>query len=298
MKKKSAQAANATLAFSGGRRALIGNACVAFTLVELLVVVAVIVVMMTLAIPAFNAIRGGTDFTSEVYNIAGTFDQARAYAVANNTYVLAGITEVLGTQATSVTPQASGTGRVVMAVIASATGQRPYQSLLANNTVISWNSTVYGTGAAFIPVTKLLELPNLHLVDLQNSGASAPPPSGNMARPVVGIYDDLSYAGNPPVTQFNCQFAWPLGTKLSGAPQNQYKFVKVVEFDPQGTSRVITSANTTTYPDAVPQYIEVGLQPANGTVVAGPPANQAANAGQIAAIQITGITGATHIYRP
>jgi prepilin-type N-terminal cleavage/methylation domain-containing protein len=64
-----------------------------FTLVELLVVVAVMVVMMRLAIPAFNAIRGGTDFTSEVYDIAGTFEQARSYAMANNTYVLAGIFE-------------------------------------------------------------------------------------------------------------------------------------------------------------------------------------------------------------
>ena len=43
---------------------------------------------------ALHTIRGGTDFTSEVYEIAGLFDQARAYATANNTYVLAGIDEV------------------------------------------------------------------------------------------------------------------------------------------------------------------------------------------------------------
>ena len=103
-----------------------------FTLVELLVVVAIIVVMTTLAIPAFNAIRGGTDFTSEVYNIAGTYDQARAYAVANNTYVLAGIAEVSSALDSSVTPQVTGTGRVAMAVIASKTGTRPYQSLLTH----------------------------------------------------------------------------------------------------------------------------------------------------------------------
>src|ERR1700678_672955 len=82
----------------------------AFTLVELLVVVGVIVLMMTLAIPAFNAIRGGTDFTSQVYDISGTLEQARAYAMANNTFVLVGIAEVSAQQSTSANPQVSGTG--------------------------------------------------------------------------------------------------------------------------------------------------------------------------------------------
>src|SRR5579871_2836352 len=62
-----------------------------FTLTELLVVVAIILMMMSVAIPAFNAIRGGTDFTSVVYDVAGILDQSRAYAMANNTYVLVGI---------------------------------------------------------------------------------------------------------------------------------------------------------------------------------------------------------------
>ncbi len=273
----------------------------AFTLVELLVVVAVIVLMTGLAIPAFNAIKGGTDFTSEVYNVAGTYDQARAYAVANNTYVLAGIAEVSASVDSSATPQVTGTGRIAMAVIASRTGTRPYQSLFPGS-LISWNSSVYGTGAAFLAVTKLFVLPNLHLVDLQYNGTTPLqnlPTSGAMARPSLGAYSyDLSNSVTQVASWFSAQFAWPLGTKLSGTPQNQYKFVKVVEFDPQGTARVITQANTTSYPDAVPQYIEIGLQPAHGAAAAGPPASQSNNAGQIAAIQITGISGATHIYRP
>lgn len=283
----------------------------AFTLIELLVVVAVMVVMMSLAIPAFNAIRGGTDFTTEVYNVAGTFDQARAYALANNTYVLAGIAEVSAAMNSSASPQVSGTGRIAMAVIASKTGTRPYQSLFPLN-LLTWYTTVYSTGittsngGGFIPVTKLLVLENLHLVDLQYNGTAAltlPGSGNNMARPSLGnngYYYDLSSTVTQSKTAFSSQFAWPLGTKLfNGSPQPQYTFLKVVEFDPQGCARVITQNNPTSFPDAIPQYIEIGLQPSHGVIAAGAPASQSGGgAGQIAAIQITGISGATHIYRP
>jgi hypothetical protein len=87
-----------------------------------------------------------------------------------------------------------------------------------------------------------------------------------------------------------------LGVKFTNNPQ--YTFVKVVEFDPQGSARVISGSNPASFPDAIPQYIEIGLQPAHGAVAAGPPADQATHAGQIAAIQINGISGAVQMYRP
>ena len=292
MKRKSAQAANVALAFSGGKSALTGNACIAFTLIELLVVIAVMVLMMTLCIPAFNAIRGGADFTSEVYDVAGTLDQARAYAVANNTYVLAGIVEVSGAQDSSATPQVTGTGRIAMAILASESGTRPYQGLLNTNTLANWRTSGYGAGAAFVAVTKLMVLTNIHLVDLQN-GSSSPPQSGSMARPAVATYYNLSNTAGTSSTQF----AWPLGTNPS-ASNAQYTFAKVIEFDPQGCARIIYTGNTASYPDAVPQYLEIGHQPAHGTTAAGPPASQSTNSGQIAAIQINGISGAVHTYRP
>ena len=252
------------------------------------------VLMMTLCIPAFNAIRGGADFTSEVYDVAGTLDQARAYAVANNTYVLAGIVEVSGAQDSSATPQVTGTGRIAMAILASESGTRPYQGLLNTNTLANWRTSGYGAGAAFVAVTKLMVLTNIHLVDLQN-GSSSPPQSGSMARPAVATYYNLSNTAGTSSTGF----AWPLGTKLFNAnPQPQYTFAKVIEFDPEGCARIINTANPPSYPDAVPQYLEIGLQPAHGTVAAGPPSSQSANPGQIAAIQIMGISGAIHTYRP
>jgi len=303
MKRKRAQAANAALVFSGGKSALTGNACIAFTLIELLVVVAIIVVMTTLAIPAFNAIRGGTDFTSEVYEIAGLFDQARAYATANNTYVLAGIDEVSSAQDTSANPQVSGTGRVAVALFASKSGMRPYQAFIVPPySWLQWRSSVYGAGAAFIPVTNLMAFQNIHLVDLQFNGASqlSIPTSGPMARPpLTSYYCDLSNtttaANSGPSSTW---FAWPQGTKLNGTPAPQYTFKAVVEFDPEGSARIIYQNNSISYPDAIAPYLEIGLQPSKGGVVAGPPQNQATNPGQIAAIQINGITGAVHTYRP
>jgi hypothetical protein len=134
----------------------------------------------------------------------------------------------------------------------------------------------------------------LHLVDLQNAG-STPPETGNMARPAVSSYYNLSNVNGTSTTMF----AWPLGTKLlnSNVPA-QYTFTNVIEFDPEGSARIISYNNTASYPDAIPQYLEIGLQPMNGTLVPGPPGNQAIGAGQIAAIQINGISGAVHIYRP
>jgi len=256
------------------------------------VVVAVIVIMTSLSIPAFNAIRGGTDFTSEVYDVAGMLDQARSYAIANDTYVLAGIAEVSGAQDSSASPQVAGTGRIAMAIIASKAGTRPYQSLLNTGSLANWGTSGYGIGGAFQTVTNLMVLQNIHLVDLQNS-TSLPPQSGNMARPAVGAYYNLSNTNGTSSTQF----AWPLGTKVFNPnPQPQYTFAKVIEFDPQGCARIISTSNTASYPDTVPQFIEIGLQPAHGTIAAGPPSSQ--STGQIAAIQITGVSGANQTYRP
>jgi Tfp pilus assembly protein FimT len=261
----------------------------AFTLVELLVVVAVIVIMMTLAIPAFNAIRGGTDFTSEVYDISNTLEQSRAYAMANNTYVMVGIGEYAASQSSSASPQSAGTGRVAIAVIASKDGTQPYRSLLNSNpnTLATW-PTVYGSGGAFVAVTKVMTFQNLHLADLQSTSQTLPT-SGNMARPAVSAYYDI---GNTS-TAYNSAtpFAWPLGARLAGSPQPQYTFNKVIEFDPQGSARIISTTNL----NAIPYCIEIGLQPTHG-VTAIPLAST--TSGQIAAIQIDGMSGATRTYRP
>ena len=58
----------------------------AFTLVEMLTVMAVVALMMGLAIPAMN-IRGGRDLGATVNQLGGVLEQARSYAMAKSTYV-------------------------------------------------------------------------------------------------------------------------------------------------------------------------------------------------------------------
>ena len=57
-----------------------------FTLLELLIVMGIIAVLLVLIAPAFTTIKSGADATSAAYTIKGVLDQARTYAMANNTY--------------------------------------------------------------------------------------------------------------------------------------------------------------------------------------------------------------------
>ncbi len=55
-----------------------------FTLVELLVVIAIMGSITALVVPVM---RGGADLNKVAWNLSGTIEQARAYAMAQNTYV-------------------------------------------------------------------------------------------------------------------------------------------------------------------------------------------------------------------
>jgi prepilin-type N-terminal cleavage/methylation domain-containing protein len=257
-----------------------------FTLIEMLVVVGVMVLLMTLSIPAFNAMRGTGDFSAAVYDISGLMEQARSYAMANNTYVLAGVMECSASVASTTSPQQIGTGRVAIALIASKTGTRPYQSLLnqalSSGAISGW-ANIYGSGTgAFIAITKPATFPNVHIVNLQAQGV---PNTGAMVRPAVNATYNLAVAQS---CYSSTPFAWPLGTQLNSTAQ--YLFNQVIEFSPEGSARIIGSNL-----DAIPYCIEIGLQPSHGGEAAQPAST---TSGQIAAIQIDGMTGSTHIYRP
>ena len=61
-----------------------------FTLIELLVVIGIMVLLMALLTPAFTTLKGAGDVTSAAYTIKGVLEQARTYAIANNTYTWVG----------------------------------------------------------------------------------------------------------------------------------------------------------------------------------------------------------------
>src|SRR5207237_6773668 len=86
----------------------------------------IIAVLMALVVPAFTTIKSGTDATSAAYTIKGILDQARTYAMANNTYTWVGFYEE---DVSSTTPATPGTGRLVMSIVASKDGTEVYTSV-------------------------------------------------------------------------------------------------------------------------------------------------------------------------
>ena len=66
------------------------NSKKAFTLVELLVVISIIMLMTSLTGPVLQSLGGAGSTNKAVSDLVGTLEHARAYAMANNTYVRVG----------------------------------------------------------------------------------------------------------------------------------------------------------------------------------------------------------------
>ena len=250
----------------------------AFTLLELLAVIAIMVLVASLAIPAISGSKGAADVNKAVYDVAGTLEQARAYAITNNTYVWVGIAEVDQSQNSSASAQATGYGRLALAAIASKDGTKIYDET-ASDIGTDWAAkTASGTG--LIQIGKLVRLENTHLAD-----SLGVPTSGKMQRPAVSSPYRLGNASCASVLSFT----YPLGKAASSV---QYVFTKVIQFDSQGTAKIIMKSNY----DTIIEWMEIGLQQMKGTSPPPTPANP--NVGNHIALQLDGLTGALKIYRP
>jgi prepilin-type N-terminal cleavage/methylation domain-containing protein len=235
-----------------------------FTLLEILTVIAIVAILTSIVIPAAGALQGAGGMDRATSDIASTLQQARAYAMGNNTYVYVGVQEVSPISANAT----SGTGRLVVTAIASVDGSRP--------AVSDWGTSALSSDVVTIQKPEIFD--GVHLTT-----DTALANSGNMERPTPSSSADLGGLGADQA-DWTTSFPWP----LSGTPRNT--FSKVVEFDPQGVARVQVSAQPG-YDPSIPSYIEIALVPAHGTQVAAAVPNQAA-------IQVDGVTGAVRIYRP
>src|SRR6266480_1543664 len=119
-----------------------------FTLVEMMVVVAIIAILMVLVVPAFTNLKSAGDATSAAYTIKAALDTARTYAKANNTYVWVGFFEEDITN-----PLNPGTGRVVISIVASKDGTMIYNP----------SSPAKITTTRLVQVGKLIKIENVHL---------------------------------------------------------------------------------------------------------------------------------------
>jgi prepilin-type N-terminal cleavage/methylation domain-containing protein len=234
-----------------------------FSLIELLIVMALIAILIVLIAPAFTTIKGGTDVTKAAYTIKGVLDTARTYAKANNTYTWVGFCEE---DVLSTTSGCGGTGRIVMSIVASKDGTDP-------TLVPPQNLT-----ASLTQVGKLTKIDNLHLATFTD-----------------GLGTGSTFPNRPPVTYTvnNTQTKYSLASMAnsstpftfpSGSP---YTFLKVVQFSPSGVARFNNSVSN--YP---PQpAAEIGIEPIHGNVVPNPtPAN-------VFALQFGGVGGDVIIYQ-
>jgi Tfp pilus assembly protein FimT len=205
-------------------------------------VIAIIALLAAVVSPAIQSISSASTLSKSSSDIASALEQARAYAMGNNTYVYVGFQEVSSPQA-----PASNVGRIEVAIVASQDGTRPYQ-----------NSPGPLSGAQLVAVSRLNYLDNLHMA------SSSSLTSGNMvSRPPTTTtgFIDISQSASA-VT-----FPWP----LTGTTQST--FSQVIEIDPQGVARVQTE---TTYSPTIPSYIEIGLLPTHGDIVSNTGGNEAA----------------------
>jgi len=269
----------------------------AFTLIELLVVVAIMTVITALIVPAFTGINAGRNVAAAAYDIAGTLEEARAYAMANNTYTWVGIYEENAAQS-SQTPAVSGTGRVILSIVASANGIRYSDASVTGTSPMMFKTTGQDSSnlVTLVQVNKLLKISNVHIGAL-NTGTT--PALNRPIRPAVSINYQV---GDPTFGQHGqipsgtlvsntTVFTYPL-TPSSGGPQ--YTFQKVIEFNPQGAASKIVD----NIPNGPQEWLEIAIQPSRGAALDALYRPGAANAtAAAAAVLIEGSTGRIRIFQ-
>ena len=240
----------------------------AFTLVELLIVMGIIAILMVLVAPAFTNLKSAGDVTGAAYTIKGVLDQARTYAMANNTYTWVGFYEEdVSTEST--TPKATaGTGRVVMSIVASKDG----------TTIYDPSSPAKITTTQLIQVGKLTKVDNAHLWTHTDTPLTPTGSTFDYRPNVTSTY----CIGNTSPPNSTTQFQYPVGNP---EPAAQYTFVKAVQFSPGGEARIDNNSYS------LQTAAEIGLEPTHGNAA---PSSIPAN---VVAIQFAGVGGNVKIYR-
>ena len=263
-----------------------------FSLIEILVVIAIIVVVTAVIVPAFTSIKFGGDVTSAAYTIKGVLDQARTYAMSNNTYTWVGFYEEDASQS-STNPATQGNGRVVISMVASKDG----------TTVYNPNSTTNPDPldpTRLIQVGKPVKIENVHLA-IFNDGSG----TGETfdTRPAADTSFDqaclctntrssrfgdinLTVPQSAPSTNTQFPFHYPFSAPFPG----QYRFNKTLQFNPRGESSI-----NSTY--TVLRVLEVGLIPSRGAIAPTPTPSPGIYGGNVIAIQLTGYSGNIKVYR-
>lgn len=241
-----------------------------FSLVELLAVIGIIALMSVLVAPALK--RTDSDFTNSVYAIQAALDQARTFAVSNNTYTWVGFFEENGASP-SIKPAQVGIGRLVISIVASQDGTSIYN----RDTALNGSSQTLDS-SRLIQIEKLIVLNGVSVLDA-STRAVGQRPAGliNSQKELIALS-----TATPLFT-----FTYP----LTGTPQYTFGAANtngsngIVQFNAQGEAMSCTGPLDTPVAN-----LEICIQPATGSTVV--------NSSNLAALDLCGLTGQTTIYRP
>ncbi len=230
-----------------------------FTLVELLTVMAIITILLTLVRPAVTGLARGQGFTGNVYDVDYLIRQAKATAMAQNTFVWLGFrsTNADGTPLT-----VNGSPALVVVTVVSRNGLSAAVPSSASPTPVP---TPTPTSSPYQMISKPMILPN---VQLDPTGALGQTPS---------VYTHL--AGFDATNNVDVSGSGYAFSQTVPGIANAMAFTAVLAFGPDGTASLGTATAVRT--------VGIGLKSV--------PASAAT--AQIAAIQISGVNGRSTLFR-
>jgi len=228
-----------------------------FSLAELLVVITIIAVLSAAGGPAFTALTSSGSANQNISQLSGILEQAREYAVAQNTYVWVAFYN---------STASNGTSQVSVAVIASTDGTDP----ASLGGVSSWQTYGYGAapGAGLALVSKIVTLKQLNIESATSVSPSSLP---TVTPPVTSSANSINNSTTNNSTGF-------FSIQLPGT-STPVSFIQGVQFTPSGQARNSSSPVN---------VIDLDLQPQKGTT------NDTKN---VAVLRMNGLTGETVVYR-
>jgi prepilin-type N-terminal cleavage/methylation domain-containing protein len=243
----------------------------AFSLLEILSVLAIMGILVSISVPAIQSERSALTFNSSVDGIAGILSQARAYATGKNTYVWVAFYPFDPSGLSGPATDQSGE-QVYVATYASADGTDPIQ----------WGADMTSVPIPYVPsgnpapaifqVGKVALFKQLHL-ETVNFATSTTVPSlpaalNNPTPPLSTVSFQLA-VNNPSLT-----------LSAQALPSDENAATLVVGFTPSGSAQVSSSPVNS---------IGLDLQPMKAPGIK--------NVNNLAAVRINGLVGLTTVYR-
>ena len=245
-----------------------------FTLVELLAVMAVVASLTIIAMPAINGPTGARQFTNGLVQIAGTLEQAREYATAQNTYVWVAFYPY---DPATVTPSDNSGDALGLVVYASADGTDPVNwSPATVDLGAVGNTTVSGTTLRQVFPLAIYKQTAIRTRSYFTQGTG----SGQIPSLPSGVNSSPTGPAESPVFQISFpaqKLSFP-GTLPTDAQTGQP--ISIIQFTPSGNARISGSPV-----DSI--RIDFQRSKAGGIL----------DTDNIAALRINGLTGLTTIYR-